>query len=66
MARDWVHWTDNATAGLPIDSLMIGQIRPRSSDSYVTYSASSATACSFGIKAFNGVAFCSREMIAEL
>ncbi|KAG0641143.1 alkaline-phosphatase-like protein [Tuber brumale] len=54
MARDWIHWKDNSTKGLPIDEMMIGQIRTRSSDSYVTDSASSATAYSCGIKTFNG------------
>ncbi|RPB01680.1 alkaline phosphatase-like protein [Choiromyces venosus 120613-1] len=54
MARNWVHWNDNSTVGLPIDEMMIGQVRTRSSDSYVTDSASSATAYSCGIKTFNG------------
>lgn len=55
MARDWIHWGDNSTEGLPIDEMMIGQIRTRSSDSYVTDSSSSATAYSCGIKTYNGV-----------
>lgn len=54
MARDWVHWNNNRTTFLPIDEMMIGQIRTRSSDSYVPDSASTATAYSCGIKVYNG------------
>ena len=55
MARDWIHWGDNSTEGLPIDEMMIDQIRTRSSDSYATDSSSSATAYSCGVKTYNGV-----------
>lgn len=55
MARDYVHWTNNDTVTLPIDEMMIGQIRTKSADSYVTDSAASATAYSCGIKSYNGV-----------
>ncbi|KAI5837018.1 alkaline-phosphatase-like protein [Morchella snyderi] len=54
MARDWMHWNNNATVDLPIDRMMIGQVRTRSSDSYVPDSASTATAYSCGIKVYNG------------
>ena len=54
MARDWIHWGDNSTEGLPIDE-MIGQICTRSSDSYATDSSSSATVYSCGVKTYNGV-----------
>jgi len=54
MARDYVHFTNNATTQLPVDKLLIGSIRTRSSDSYVTDSAASATAYSCGIKTYNG------------
>lgn len=55
MARDYVHWKDNSTTTLPIDEMIIGQIRTRSSDSYVTDSSASASAYSCGIKTYNGV-----------
>lgn len=55
MARDFVHFTNNATSQLPVDELLIGSIRTKSSDSYVTDSAASATAYSCGIKTYNGV-----------
>lgn len=54
MARDWVHWNKNKTVTLPIDEMMIGQVRTRASDSYVADSASAATAYSCGIKTYNG------------
>ncbi|KAF8465340.1 alkaline-phosphatase-like protein [Kalaharituber pfeilii] len=54
MARDYVHWSNNNTVHLPIDELLIGSIRTRSSDSFVTDSSSSATAYSCGIKTLNG------------
>lgn len=54
MARDWIHWNDNMTVTMPIDEMMIGQVRTRSSDSYVTDSGSAATAYSCGLKTYNG------------
>ncbi|TGZ79440.1 alkaline phosphatase-like protein [Ascodesmis nigricans] len=54
MARDYVHWKDNSTTMLPVDGLIIGQTRTKSSDSYVTDSSASATAYSAGIKTYNG------------
>ena len=55
MARDYVHWANNNTVTLPIDEMMIGQVRTKATDSYVTDSAASATAYSCGIKSYNGV-----------
>ena len=57
MARDYVHWANNNTVTLPIDEMMIGQVRTKATDSYVTDSAASATAYSCGIKSYNGVCF---------
>ncbi|KAF8537482.1 alkaline-phosphatase-like protein [Trichophaea hybrida] len=54
MARDYVHWNNNATTFLPIDEMVIGSVRTRATDSYVTDSAASATAYSCGIKSYNG------------
>lgn len=39
---------------LPLDSMLIGQSRTRSSDSLVTDSAAGATAFSCGMKSYNG------------
>ena len=55
MARDYVHWTNNDTVTLPIDEMVIGLVRTRSTDSYITDSAASATAYSCGLKSYNGV-----------
>jgi alkaline phosphatase len=55
MARDYIHWTNNDTVTLPIDEMVIGLVRTRATDSYVTDSAASATAYSCGIKSYNGV-----------
>ena len=57
MARDYIHYTNNATQQLPVDKLLIGSIRTMASDSYVTDSAASASAYSCGIKTYNGVCF---------
>lgn len=54
MARDYMHWKNNATTVLPIDQMVIGLVRTRASNSYVTDSAASATAYSCGIKSYNG------------
>ncbi|KAI5807192.1 alkaline-phosphatase-like protein [Geopyxis carbonaria] len=54
MARGWTHWSNNDTTTLPIDSMVIGQVRTRATDSYVTDSAASATAYSCGLKSYNG------------
>ncbi|KAI5812141.1 alkaline-phosphatase-like protein [Pyronema omphalodes] len=54
MARDYMHWKDNSTAVLPIDEMVIGLVRTKATDSYVTDSAASATAYSCGIKSYNG------------
>ena len=54
MARDYVHWTNNGTTVLPIDEMVIGLVRTKATDSYVTDSAASATAYSCGIKSYNG------------
>ncbi|CUA72597.1 alkaline phosphatase [Rhizoctonia solani] len=56
-ARDFVQWNNTATGWnrqLGSDTIQIGSIRTRSSDSYVTDSAASATAYSCGIKTYNG------------
>ena len=39
---------------MPADKLLIGSVRTRSSDSFVTDSAASATAYSVGVKTYNG------------
>ncbi|RPB29713.1 alkaline phosphatase-like protein [Terfezia boudieri ATCC MYA-4762] len=54
MARDYIHFTNNATQKLPADNLLIGSIRTMASDSYVTDSAASASAYSCGLKTYNG------------
>ncbi|CAE6428026.1 unnamed protein product [Rhizoctonia solani] len=56
-ARDFVQWNNSATGWnrqLGSDTIQIGSIRTRSSDSYVTDSAASATAYSCAIKTYNG------------
>ncbi|CAE6485839.1 unnamed protein product [Rhizoctonia solani] len=56
-ARDFVQWNNTATGWnrqLGSDTIQIGSIRTRSSDSYVTDSAASATAYSCAIKTYNG------------
>lgn len=55
MAREYVHWKNNATEVLPVDEMVIGQIRTKSTDNLVTDSAAGATAYSCGIKTYNGV-----------
>ena len=54
MARDFVHWGNNGTTVQPIDKMVMGLVRTRATDSYVTDSAASATAYSCGIKSYNG------------
>ncbi|TFK60646.1 alkaline phosphatase-like protein [Pluteus cervinus] len=54
LTRDFVHWKHNSTTTLPIDEMVVGQIRTRSHDSYVTDSAAAATAYSCGVKSYNG------------
>ncbi|KAB5591152.1 Alkaline phosphatase [Ceratobasidium theobromae] len=56
-ARDFVQWNNTATGWnrqLGSDTIQIGSIRTRSSDSYVTDSAAAATAYSCAIKTYNG------------
>ncbi|CAE6472144.1 unnamed protein product [Rhizoctonia solani] len=56
-ARDFVQWNNTATGWnrqLGSDTIQIGSIRTRSSDSFVTDSAASATAYSCAIKTYNG------------
>ncbi|KAL7274252.1 hypothetical protein RUND412_002846 [Rhizina undulata] len=43
ITRNWIHWNNNATIYLPVDKIMMGQIRTRSSDSYIPDSVSIAT-----------------------
>ncbi|KDQ16615.1 hypothetical protein BOTBODRAFT_53735 [Botryobasidium botryosum FD-172 SS1] len=56
-ARDFVQW-QNSDKGwnlqLASDTVQVGSVRTRSTDSYVTDSAASATAYSCGIKTYNG------------
>lgn len=54
LARDYVHWTNNRTVELPVDEMLIGTVRTKATDSYITDSASAATAYSCGIKTYNG------------
>ena len=39
---------------MPADKLLIGSVRTRASDTFVTDSAASATAYSAGVKTYNG------------
>jgi alkaline phosphatase len=39
---------------MPADELLIGSVRTRASDTFVTDSAASATAYSAGVKTYNG------------
>ncbi|KAG8934738.1 hypothetical protein FRC02_009319 [Tulasnella sp. 418] len=57
LARDYVQWKNTEKGWnyeLPADQLLVGTVRTRASDSYVTDSAAGATAYSCAIKSYNG------------
>ncbi|KAI8919304.1 alkaline phosphatase [Powellomyces hirtus] len=56
LARNYYQYTHDVPAGtqLPLDTILVGASRTRSSDSFVTDSAAGATAFACGIKTLNG------------
>ncbi|KAI8587545.1 alkaline phosphatase [Geranomyces variabilis] len=56
LARNYYQYTHGVPEGhqLPLDTILVGSSRTRSSDSFVTDSAAGATAFSCGIKTYNG------------
>ena len=54
-ARTYKQYVDNLEYSYvtPLDEIMVGSVRTRSSDSYITDSAAAATAFSCAIKTYN-------------
>jgi alkaline phosphatase len=55
MARNFIQYTQNLPVGfmLPLDTILVGSSRTRSSSSLITDSAAGATAFSCGLKTYN-------------
>jgi len=54
MTRDYVIYKGTGSGVLPLDTILVGASRTRSSDSLVTDSAAGATAFSCALKSYNG------------